>query len=168
MLEQRFQSCTFLYQHSPGETDIIVPPVVSHLKKTQTIVLKNSNLGQSGNSVSHHGHAQPDALKSRIFLSALTRVCVIHTGDYFHKYDPSAEQNVSLCWWLRNKCSYFERIERSFCGRVTHKRNPLFSFFSFALPPSTRSSSQVATATKDFIDFFQMKKKVSVSGICIF
>lgn len=41
---------------------------------------------------------------------------------------------------------------------------PLFSLLSLSLPPSSRSSSQVTT-TEDFIDFFQMKKKLSLPGI---
>lgn len=54
-------------------------------------------------TVSHDGHAQPDTFKSTVFLSALTCVCVIHTGDYFPKYNPFGEQNVGLhwrCWML--------------------------------------------------------------------
>lgn len=41
----------------------------------------------------------------------------------------------------------------------------LFSLLSLSLPPSSRSSSQVTTTTEDFIDFFQMKKKLSLPGI---
>lgn len=44
---------------------------------------------------------------------------------------------------------------------------PLFSLLSLSLslPPSSLSSSQVTMTTEEFIDFFQMKKKLSLSGI---
>lgn len=42
---------------------------------------------------------------------------------------------------------------------------PLFSLLSLSLPPSSRSSSKVTTTTEDFIEFFQMKKKLSLSRI---
>lgn len=85
-----------------------------------------------------------------------------------------------------SKCSYFERTERSFSGRLIKKATateavaaeegrsevisqflirPLFSLLSLSLPPSSRSSSQVTMTTEEFIDFFQMKKKLSLSGI---
>lgn len=120
MLEQLFQRSTFLHQDSPGETDIVVPPVVSHLKKTKTIVPKNLNLGQSGNFLSHDGRTQPDTLKSRIFLSAFT--CVI-PQIIFTSMIPFREQNVGLRGLVRlqNTCSYFERTEKTCSGRATQR-----------------------------------------------
>lgn len=116
------------------------------LKKTETIVPKNSNLGQSGNSVSQDGHAQPHTFKSSIFLSALTCVWVSHSGGYFHKFYPFIEQ------WMQNACSYFERTEKKLSGRVTHKK--IFHSFpsssSLCLLPHTHP----LRLRQDLIDFF--------------